>query len=454
MGNDLWAATQEALRRCVAEQTFQTWFKPISFLAKNDSTITLKVPSQFFYEWVKSHYGDLVEETLSGIAGTHLKVDYSIVLEEQKESYPRSLFESPVIQSQNKPKQNFSPNLNDQYIFSNFVEGPSNQFAKAAGQAVVEAQDNSLYNPLVVYGGVGLGKTHLVQAIGNAVLDLHPEKRVMYVSSEKFTLDFINAIKENKTAQFSKFYRSVDLLIVDDIQFFQKKVRTQEEFFHTFNELYMNGRRIILSTDRPPAELGLHSRLTSRFNAGLLVDIQEPDYETRVAILRQKADESGSDIPYEVLEFLAVNIDTNVRDLQGALIRLLAYASLVKSDITPNLARRVLAEVMHQHVSTVVNVDSIVETVAENFGVKKVDIMGKSRRQEIALARQIAMYMTKQLTRNSLKSIGLSFGGRDHSTVIHAVKTIDEKMGRDDLFNAEVKTLIRRLSEPAFNQNN
>lgn len=454
MGNDLWVATQEALRRCVAEQTFQTWFKPISFLAKNDSTITLKVPSQFFYEWVKSHYGELVEETISGIAGLPLKVDYSIVLEEQKETYPRSLFESPQKQVQNKPKQDFSPNLNDQYIFSNFVEGPSNQFAKAAGQAVVEAQDNSLYNPLVVYGGVGLGKTHLVQAIGNALLDLHPEKRVMYVTSEKFTLDYINAIKENRTAQFSKFYRSVDLLIVDDIQFFQKKIRTQEEFFHTFNELYMSGRRIILSTDRPPAELGLHSRLTSRFNAGLLVDIQEPDYETRVAILRQKADESGSDIPYEVLEFLAVNIDTNVRDLQGALIRLLAYASLVKSDITPNLARRVLAEVMHQQVSTVVNVDSIVEAVAENFGIKKVEIMGKSRRQEIALARQIAMFMAKQLTRNSLKSIGLSFGGRDHSTVIHAVKTIGEKMNRDELFNAEVKTLIRRLSEPVFDQNN
>lgn len=453
MGHDLWAATQEALRQRVAEQTFQTWFKPISFLAKNDATLTLKVPSQFFYEWVKSHYGELVEETVSGIAGEPMKVDYSIVLEEQKEAAPRPFFDDTQIPRQNKPKQTFSPNLNDQYIFTNFVEGPNNQFAKAAGQAVVEARDNSLYNPLVVYGGVGLGKTHLVQAVGNAFLELHPEKRVMYVTSEKFTLDYINAIKENKTAQFSRFYRSVDLLIVDDIQFFQKKVRTEEEFFHTFNELYMNGRRIILSTDRPPAELGLHSRLTSRFNAGLIVDIQEPDYETRVAILRQKADESGSEIPYEVVEFLAMNIDTNVRDLQGALIRLLAYASLVKSDISLNLARRVLAEVMNHHVAPNITVERIVEVVAENFGVKKVDIMGKGRRQEVALARQVAMYMAKQLTRNSLKSIGLSFGGRDHSTVIHAVKTIEEKTNRDELFNAEVKTLIRRLSESVMNQN-
>ncbi len=452
MGQDLWGATQDALRKQVAEQTFQTWFKPISFLAKNDGTIILKVPSQFFYEWVKTHYGEMVEETISYLAGEPLKVDYSIVLEEQKEQPLRPLFEQANTPRQHINKQEFTSNLNDQYSFANFVEGPNNQFAKAAGQAVVEASNNSLYNPLVVYGGVGLGKTHLIHAVGRAFHELRPEKRVMYVTSEKFTLDYINAIKENKTARFSKFYRSIDLLIVDDIQFFQKKVRTQEEFFHTFNELYMNGRRIILSTDRPPAELGLHNRLTSRFNAGLIVDIQEPDYETRVAILRQKADETGSEIPYEVLEFLAMNIDTNVRDLQGALIRMLAYASLVKSDITPALARRVLAEVMHRHVPASITVETIVETVADNFGIKKVDIMGKGRRQEVALARQVAMYLSKKLTRNSLKSIGLSFGGRDHSTVIHGVKSIGEKMIRDELFNAEVKTLVRRLSESVLNQ--
>lgn len=339
-------------------------------------------------------------------------------------------------------------NLNDQFMFSNYVEGPNNQFAKAAAEAVVNSKDNNLYNPLVIYGGVGLGKTHLLHAIGNAFLQFNPTKKVLYISSEKFTLDFISSIRENKAGLFSQRYRKVDLLIVDDVQFFKKKERTQEEFFHTFNELHMNGKRIILSTDRPPGEIGLQKRLTSRFLAGLMVDIHSPDYETRIAILRQKSEESGIEIPYDVVEYLATNIESNIRELQGALIRLLAYSSLAKSDINLQLAHKVLLDLTGKMAKPIVGMEDIINNVSESFGVKKDDIYGKGRKQEVALARQTSMFLSKELTHNSLKSIGLFFGGRDHSTVIHACKTIKFKMEEDDIFNAEIKALLRRLSGP------
>ena len=307
-----------------------------------------------------------------------------------------------------------------------------------------------MYNPLVVYGGVGLGKTHLIHAIGNAYKQFNPNKRILYISSEKFTMDFISAIRENKAGLFSQRYRKTDLLIVDDVQFFKKKERTQEEFFHTFNDLHMNGKRIILSTDRPPGEIGLQKRLTSRFLAGLMVDITSPDFETRIAILRQKSEESGIEMPYDVLEYLATNIESNIRELQGALIRLLAYSSLAKSDINLQLAHKVLMDITGKRVKAIVSMEDVLNQSSESFGVKKDDIYGKGRKQEVALARQAAMFLAKELTHNSLKSIGLFFGGRDHSTVIHACKTIKIKMLEDDIFNAEIKTLLRRLSGPVM----
>lgn len=415
-------------------------------LAQDCDVLTLKVPNQFFYDWMKSHYGEIIQETLKEVSGKPMRVEYSIVLEDQGEAVqPEALFERPPTRIKASAVES---HLNEQFTFDNFVEGPNNQFAKAAAEAVVGSNDNNMYNPLVVYGGVGLGKTHLLHAVGNAYKMRNPAKNVIYLSSEKFTLDFINAIKENKAGHFSRQYRQADLLIVDDVQFFKKKERTQEEFFHTFNELYMNGKRIILSTDRPPAEIGLQNRLTSRFLAGLLVDIQSPDFETRIAILRQKSDESGILIPYDVIEYLATNIESNIRELQGALIRLLAYSSLAKSDINLQLAHKVLMDITGKQIKPTVNMEEIVGSTAESFGVKKNDIFGKGRKQEVALARQTAMYLSKELTHNSLKSIGLFFGGRDHSTVIHACKTIKQKMDRDDIFNAEIKTLLRRLSGP------
>jgi len=442
----LWENVKSVLETRVANQTFQTWFQPITQLAENQDVLTLKVPNQFFYDWMKSHYGDIIQSSLAEVSGRPMKVEYSIVLEDQSGlSQPEPFFEpeEPVVRS-----RGMESNLNEQFTFGNYVEGPNNQFAKAAAEAVVNSKDNNLYNPLVIYGGVGLGKTHLLHAIGNAFKQFNPNKKVLYISSEKFTLDFISSIRENKAGLFSQRYRKVDLLIVDDVQFFKKKERTQEEFFHTFNELHMNGKRIILSTDRPPGEIGLQKRLTSRFLAGLTVDIHSPDYETRIAILRQKSEESGIEIPYDVVEYLATNIESNIRELQGALIRLLAYSSLAKSDINLQLAHKVLLDITGKMAKPIVGMEDIINQVSESFGVKKDDIYGKGRKQEVALARQTSMFLSKELTHNSLKSIGLFFGGRDHSTVIHACKTIKLKMDEDDIFNAEIKALLRRLSGP------
>ncbi len=446
MGQALWENVKAVLETRVANQTFQTWFQPIKQLAEDQSVLTLKVPNQFFYDWMKSHYGEIILSTLAEVSGRPMRVEYSIVLEDQSElSQPEPFFEpeEPIVRH-----NGMESNLNEQFTFSNFVEGPNNQFAKAAAEAVVNSKDNNMYNPLVIYGGVGLGKTHLLHAIGNGFHQFNPTKKVMYISSEKFTLDFISAIRENKAGLFSQRYRKVDLLIVDDVQFFKKKERTQEEFFHTFNELHMNGKRIILSTDRPPGEIGLQKRLTSRFLAGLLVDIHSPDFETRVAILRQKSEETGIEIPYDVVEYLATNIESNIRELQGALIRLLAYSSLAKSDINLQLAHKVLMDLTGKIAKPIVSMEDIINHTSETFGVKKDDIYGKGRKQEVALTRQSAMYLSKELTHNSLKSIGLFFGGRDHSTVIHACKTIKLKMDEDDIFNAEMKALLRRLSGP------
>jgi len=442
----LWENVKSVLETRVANQTFQTWFQPITQLAEDQDVLTLKVPNQFFYDWMKTHYGDIILSTLAEVSGRPMRVEYSIVLEDHKEmNQPEPFFEpeEPVIRH-----NGMDANLNEQFTFNNYVEGPNNQFAKAAAEAVVNSKDNNLYNPLVIYGGVGLGKTHLLHAIGNAFRQYNPTKKVLYISSEKFTLDFISSIRENKAGLFSQRYRKVDLLIVDDVQFFKKKERTQEEFFHTFNELHMNGKRIILSTDRPPGEIGLQKRLTSRFLAGLMVDIHSPDYETRIAILRQKSEESGIEIPYDVVEYLASNIESNIRELQGALIRLLAYSSLAKSDINLQLVHKVLLDLTGKMAKPIVGMEDIINQVSESFGIKKDDIYGKGRKQEVALARQSSMYLSKELTHNSLKSIGLFFGGRDHSTVIHACKTIKVKMEEDDIFNAEIRALLRRLSGP------
>jgi chromosomal replication initiator protein len=323
--------------------------------------------------------------------------------------------------------------------------GDSNQMARAAASAVANNPGGTSFNPLMIYGGTGLGKTHLIQAIGNFALANGKARRVIYVSSEKFTVEFVDSVQSDRIKDFSNFYRSMDILIVDDIQFFSGKEKTQDNFFHTFNELHQIGKQIVLSSDRPAKELkGLDDRLLSRFQWGLTSDIQPPDLETRIAILRKKSEDDGIDIPQDVVECIAANVTTNIRELEGCLISLLAKSSLEGKEITVDLARDVLRIVVGD-IKSPVTIDEIQRTVSEYFSIPEDMMRAKTRKQEIVNARQIAMYLAKELTNSSLKTIGLHFGGRDHSTVIHAYQSVEDQMRLDPKFLSNVHQIKRKL---------
>jgi len=441
--DSLWQNCLDVIKSRVPDQTYETWFKPIKPVDFDNEKLTVQVPSQFFYEWIENHYKDLLTNTLEKVSGNGVQLVYSVVV--SNEELPEGSVQSSTqgASRSSPPSKSF---LNDRYTFENFVEGDNNQFARAAALAVAQAPGGTSFNPLVLYGGVGLGKTHLAQAIGNKSLEEGVTRRVLYTSSEKFTLEFINSIKNNKTTEFSEQYRNVDLLIVDDIQFFQKKESTQEQFFHTFNALYQAGKQVVLTSDRPPKELsGMEERLLSRFHAGLIADIQPPDLETRIAILQHKAQEDNIEISYDILEFLAANITSNVRELEGSLIRLLAFSSLSNTDITIDLAKKVLKEVVGKNFRSAVSIEDIQGITGDVMDVSESDIIGKGRKMEVALARQVAMYLSRELTGSSLKTIGLHFGGRDHSTVVHACKVIEEKLEKDETLRSQVKSVRHKI---------
>ncbi len=439
---EAWDFCLTQIRSKISAQSFNTWFKPIIPIRATDNQLTIQVPSQFFYEWIDEHFRDIIDQALYETFGKPTKLKYSIVLDENANAA------SPDESIKNKRHSLFYNNngthLNSRYIFDNFVEGDSNQFAKAASLAVAESPGKTSFNPLLIYGGVGLGKTHLIQAIGNHVLTKYPNKRIQYVSSEKFTLEFINAIKNNRASEFSLHYRNVDILLVDDVQFFINKERTQEEFFHTFNELQQKGKQIVLSSDRPPQELaGLEDRLISRFSSGLIADIQPPDLETRIAILQRKAEQDRIELSDEITQFIAANISSNIRELEGALIKLLAYASLNGEDITLRLAKRVLKDLIKKKKKTNLSIELIQRVVSDYFSIKEDLIRAKTRKKEIVEARQISMYLAKSLTNSSLKTIGLHFGGRDHTTVIHACQTIENRMTSEPKF----RDIVQKIQE-------
>lgn len=440
----LWYHCMSEVEKKVPPQTYSTWFKPIVPLRFEDEKLIIQVPSRFHYEWIEEHYRDLLDELFLAILGYVPDLQYTIMVDIKSAPVQPRYIPTDLIPL-NGHYQNNETRLNSRYTFENFVEGSCNQFAKAASLAVAEAPGRTTFNPLLVYGGVGLGKTHLIQAIGNHAVKKGKVKRIRYVSSEKFTLDFITAIQNNGTAAFSKLYRNVDLLLVDDIQFFINKERTQEEFFHTFNELQQKGKQIVLSCDRPPSELkGLEERLISRFNSGLITDIQVPDFETRVAILQRKAEQDNIQIPSEVTLFIASNVTTNIRDLEGALIKLLAHASLNGEDISLELTKRVLRDIIKRK-NTNLSIETIQRIVCQYYGIKEDLIRAKTRKKEIVLARQISMYLSKEMTNFALKTIGLHFGGRDHSTVIHACQTIERKLKQEKNFSEEIEEIKRKI---------
>lgn len=434
-----WSKCLSVIKENVADQTFGTWFEHTKGDRIEDQTLTVRLPNTFAYNWLEGHYRDLVHQAVMQVLGDNYRVAYSIIPPTDELPEPETPTEQP------RPAIDAQSALNPHYTFQNFVEGGSNQFAKAASQAVSEAPGKTSFNPLVVYGGVGLGKTHLIQAIGNYSLERAIVRRVLYVSSERFTNDFINAIQNNKTTEFSSNYRNVDMLMVDDIQFFTSKERTQEEFFHTFNTLYQKGKQIILTSDRPPKEIkGIEERLLSRFQWGLVVDIQPPDLETRIAILQKKAEENGIQLPSDVVQLIAHHVTSNIRELEGCLIRLLAYASVNKLDISAVLAKHILKDMfVHKHRN--LTVEEIQKEVCAYYKIPEDMMRAKTRKKEVALARQIAMYLAKKLTKHSLKTIGLHFGGRDHTTVIHAIEAVEHLLIADMQIKADLDVLRNKL---------
>ncbi|MDZ7263105.1 MAG: chromosomal replication initiator protein DnaA [candidate division KSB1 bacterium] len=444
---DIWTKALSVIKENLNEQTYTTWFKPIIPVNFENKKLTVQIPSHFFYEFIETHYSDLINKSLQQIIGDEAQLLYSVVVNNKNEILNGHLATNSVL-PQNLPiakDPSFESHLNERYTFSNFVEGSNNQFARAASLAVANSPGKTTFNPLVIYGGVGLGKTHLIQAIGNAIKVKDRKKRILYVSSERFTVEFIDAIQNNRPKEFSNNYRNVDILLMDDIQFFTTKERTQEEFFHTFNTLYQSGRQIVLTSDRPPKELkGIEERLISRFQWGLVVDIQPPDLETRTAILQKKAEENHLTLPQEIIDLFATNITSNIRELEGSLIRLLAKSSLQGKDINLELAKDVLKDLSLGSKRSL-TIEEIQRLVCDHFKIPEDLIRAKNRKKEVALARQISMYLAKKMTPHSLKTIGLHFGGRDHSTVIHAIQTIDEIRKADKKIQEDLSILERKI---------
>ena len=438
----VWENILDAVRSSITEQTYATWFEPIRPVSITDFEITIEVPSKFYYEWIDSHYKNVILGAIKKETGNDVQLNFKIAGKNNGEQTNQKNQVKNILLSGKARDYDRGSKLSGRYVFNTFVEGPNNQFARAAALSVAKSPGQTSFNPLLIYGGVGLGKTHLMQAIGNQVLSKQINAKVKYTTSEKFTTDFVSAIKSNKTSEFSSRYRECDVLLLDDAQFLQKKEQTQEQFFHTFNELYQRGKQIVLTTDRHPSELyGLKDRLVSRFQSGLAVDIQKPNLETRIAILQSKAEQDSLDIPDEITEFIARNIKDNIRVMEGALVKLLAYSSLFHMPITLDLARKVLKETLGRDDIKVLNIEDIIRGVSGATNVSENKLISRGRTMEVAQARQIAMYLCRELVGTSLGDIGLHFGGRDHSTVIHACRNIENKMAIDSTFNIKVQSV-------------
>lgn len=432
----------------IKRQSYSTWLRPTRAISDGNGGIQIVVPNRFVAEWVEEHYTNLIAEALAQTCGQPVEFKFLVDQEEQPQVELELPHQSLPPHEPEKPAAAVrlqSGMLNQRYTFDNLVVGNFNEFPYAAAQAVAEAPGLTKYNPLYIYGGVGLGKTHLIQGIGCYVLAHQPTKRVIYATSEKFTSDFINSISTNTITDFINLYRSVDILLIDDCQFFAGKESTQEQFFHTFNALYNAGKQIVLTSDRPPKDIkGMEERLLSRFSWGLVTDIQPPDLETRIAILRRKVESENIFIAEDVVSYIADSVTSNIRELEGSLIRLLAYASLRQQEITLELARKVLSDTFGNH-RPAVSISVIRKKVAQEFELEEEALSAKLKTQQVALARQTAMYLCRSLTGSSLKAIGDAFGGRDHSTVIHACHLIERLMSEDPDFRQRVDKLKRTI---------
>jgi chromosomal replication initiator protein len=444
ISNELWQSALTALEHKFSKPIFEMWIKPLRLVSLTGNELLLAVQNNFARDWVENRLKGQITEVLGEIFGTGMELQFTVI-PENIEAVPAAAVGASIasMQATARPAAEFRPgNLNSRYTFEEFVIGNSNRFAHAAAQAVAAAPARA-YNPLFLYGGVGLGKTHLMHAIGHRVMQDNPDANVVYVSSEKFTNEFIIAVQNNKTVEFRNKYRQVDVLLIDDIQFLEGKEGTQEEFFHTFNALHESGRQIVISSDRPPKEIQtLENRLRSRFEWGLLTDMSPPDLETREAILRKKAESEKIPVPDEVTSFIAKVIPSNIRELEGALIRVVAFSSLTKSPITVDLAAEVLKNAVAQAPLRRVTIASIKEKVAKAHGLTVKEMDNHRRDQRVAAPRQIAMFVCTELTDCSLPHIAREFNKKDHTTVMYARDKVKEQMQRDEAYRNKIRSLI------------
>ena len=467
----VWNNCLKIIKDNVPSISFRTWFEPIVPLKLENSILTIQVPSPFFYEYLEEKYIELLGKTLRKEIGTEAKLEYNIVMENNnfgsskpyivklptraKSDLSNKSVSVPLEHVEDSIKNPFvipglkkmqiDPQLNPSYNFRNFIEGECNRLARAAGMAVAENPGGTAFNPLFIYGDTGLGKTHLSHAIGIEVKEKFPDKIVLYVRADKFQTQFVEAVRNNNKNDFLHFYQMVDVLIIDDVHHFAGKEKTQDIFFHIFNHLHQTGKQLILTSDKPPVELqGLEQRLLSRFKWGLSADLQLPDYETRMAILNQKIYKDGIEIDNEVLETLATFVTTNVRELEGAVISLLAQSTLNRKEITIELARQVI-DTLVKNSKKEISIDYIQKVVCDYFNIEINQLQTKTRKREIVQARQIAMYFSKSLTKSSLANIGTQIGGKDHATVLHACKTVNNLMETDKQFKQYVDDIQKKL---------
>jgi len=465
---EVWNNCLKIFKDNVNLQSYKTWFEPIKPIKIENKNLTIQVPSQFFYEWLEEHFVTLLRKTIKREMGEDAGLEYQIVVDNgngaspQTINYPGNRSSGTYINEVNMPlklgtsiknpfvipgikKVHIDPQLNPAYNFESFVEGECNRLARSAGYAVADNPGGTAFNPLVLYGGVGLGKTHLAQAIGNMIKVRFSSKTVLYVASEKFASQFYEAVQKNSVNDFIHFYQLIDVLILDDIQFFAKKEKTQDILFSIFNHLHQCKKQLILTSDRAPKDLeGIEDRLLSRFKWGLAADLQIPDFETRVAILEKKMYSDGIEFPKEVVEFIAYNIKSNVRELEGALISLIAQSSLNKKEVDIDLAKKIVKNFV-KNIAKEISIDFIQNTVCEYFDVPVDILKEKTRKRAIVQARQLSMYLSKALTKNSLKVIGKHFGGRDHSTVIHSCQAIQNLMDTDTVFKDQVEDIRKKI---------
>lgn len=465
----VWERCLNIIRDIVEWQPFKTWFEPIKPVELQNNILTIQVPSQFFYEYIEEHYVGLLGKTLKRELGKEARLEYRIVVENGSANHnPVTInmptqFNKPQKESEldlplviNNPVKNpfvipglkrvqIDSQLNHNYTFETYIEGECNRVARRAGKTIADKPGSTSFNPLVIYGGVGLGKTHLAQAIGNEVKRIHNSKAVLYVSAEKFINQFIDSGKRSEINDFIHFYQLIDVLIIDDIQFFARAEKTQDAFFAIFNHLHQSGKQLILTSDKAPKDLeGVQERLLSRFRWGLSADLQLPDFETRMEILENKMKADGLNLPREIIKYVAFNIQTNIRELEGALISLLAQSSLNRKDIDLELAKKVLKSFVKSS-SKEITISSIQKMVCDFYNIQYDKLLEKTRKREVVQARQITMYLAKQFTKNSLKTIGEHFGGRDHTTVIHSCQTVKDLMDTDNGFRDSVVELQQKI---------